>query len=139
MELTVENYTQGFLVDEELLGGVTPHPEEEGKFVAFVLNHHTGEYLAYQSFATIGEALEILSQVQRPWKFEKISGCGGSCGGSGGCGGKSTGGCGGHDHEHGEGHEHGQGGCGGHGGGKCGGHGHGSQGHGGCGKHGDAE
>ena len=91
--LNTENYSQGFLVDEELMAGVTQHPEQANTYVAFVLQHSTGEYLGYQPYTSLDQALDRINQSPRPWTFERISGgCGGGkCGtGEGGCGG---GGC----------------------------------------------
>jgi uncharacterized membrane protein YgcG len=101
MLLTAENYSKGFLVDDELLGGVTQHPEQPGTYVAFVLRHTTGEYLGYQPFTDLEEALAVINRVKRSWTYEKTGGCGGQggggCDGSGGCGGHSGGGgCGSH-------------------------------------------
>jgi len=91
MSLTAENYSKGFLVDEELMGGVTTSPEQPGVFVAYVLNHLTGEYLGYQAFPELDQALQALLGVKRSWIFESVSGCGaGKCAGGnckvGGCG-----------------------------------------------------
>jgi len=91
--LTPENFRQGFLVDEELMAGITEDPEQKGVFVAFILRHTTGEYLGYQSFPTLQPALETLNQIPRTWTFERIGGgCGGACG-TGGCSGKGGGNC----------------------------------------------
>ncbi|MEK6578037.1 MAG: hypothetical protein AABZ55_02310 [Bdellovibrionota bacterium] len=95
MQLTAENYTKGFLIDEDLMGGVTEDPENPGRFVAFVLRHSSGEYLGAQPFSTVIEALDAINKVKRDWKFEKSSGCGGCKDGNcsskeGGCNG---GGC----------------------------------------------
>ena len=106
MQLTAENYNQGFLVDDEVVGGVAEHPENPGQFVAFILQHETGEYLGYQPFNSLQEALDVINKVERPWVFEKASSC--------------QGGCGEHEHSHEHGHGNG-GGCGGSGGGGCGG------------------
>src|SRR5438309_1924288 len=89
--LTPENYARGFLIDEELIGGITIHPDQPGLFVAYVLRHTTGEYLGYQPFESLEQALAVLNQVQRPWRFEQAGGCGdGKCGKTscdgGGCG-----------------------------------------------------
>lgn len=94
MSLTAENYTKGFLVDEELMGGVTTSPEQPGVpsvYVAYVLNHLTGEYLGYQGFPELEQALAAIQSVKRSWIFESVSGCGaGKCAGGnckvGGCG-----------------------------------------------------
>ena len=91
MALTLENYNKGFLVDEELMGGITESPEHPGSYAAYVLQHTTGEYLGYQVFPDLQQALDALSRVQRNWKFESVSGCGnGKCAGDrckvGGCG-----------------------------------------------------
>lgn len=77
MFLTPENYDQGFLIDEELMGGVAQDPSIEGNFVAFVVSSLNGEYLGYQSFPKLAEALNSLNSVQRRWIFERSGGCGG--------------------------------------------------------------
>ena len=87
MTLTAENYKSGFLIDDRLMGAVTETPEG---FAAYVLNHETGEYLGYQVFSKLEEALISISQVKRNWKFESTKSCGdGNCS-KGEC---STGGC----------------------------------------------
>ena len=96
MSLTSENYSKGFLIDEELMGGVTQKPDEPETFVAFVLRHTTGEYLGYQPFTTLDAALGAINSVQRDWVFDKVGGCGnGNCGNGsckgGGCGLKAKG------------------------------------------------
>jgi hypothetical protein len=88
--LNTENYTQGFLVDEELMAGVTQHPEQPDTYVAFVLQHTTGEYLGYQPFTGLDSALQAINQIQRSWQFEKVGGCGG-CGKEGSCNGGKCG------------------------------------------------
>ena len=84
--LTVENYRGGFLVDDELMGGITEDPQRPNRFIAFVLHHTTGEYLGYQPFDDLTLALQAINQIQRPWAFEKLGGCGGCNGAEGGCG-----------------------------------------------------
>lgn len=91
--LTPENYAQGMLVDEELMAGITRHPENPGLFVAFVLQHTTGEYLGYQPFALLEDALATLNRIPREWFFEKTGGCAGCGKGDGSCG-KVSAGCG---------------------------------------------
>lgn len=74
--LNEENYRQGFLMDDEILAGVSEH---ESRFLAFVLRHSTGEYLRYQYFNHLGPALEAINQVDRPLAFQGL-GCGqGKC------------------------------------------------------------
>jgi hypothetical protein len=86
--LTTENYSGGFLVDEELMAGITaaaavagtPAAEPPGQFTAFVLRHTTGEYLGFQNCETLEEALELLNRIPRAWTFESTRGCdGGKC------------------------------------------------------------
>ncbi len=86
--LTRENFKKGFLVDEELMGGVTEL--EAGNYLAFVLQHTSGEYLGQQLFTDLDQALAAIAQVQRAWKFESTHACGG-----GKCSGKECpiGGC----------------------------------------------
>ncbi len=102
MALTTENYRKGFLVDEDLMGGVTQDPVQESTYIAFVLQHTTGEYLGYQPFQDLDMAINAINQIQRSWTFERLGGgCGGKCGEGGGCsqgackigGGCSTGKC----------------------------------------------
>jgi hypothetical protein len=86
--LTRENFRKGFLVDEELMGGVTEL--EPGNYLSFVLQHTSGEYLGQQLFTDLDQALAAIAQVQRTWQFESTHACGGGkCSGSacpiGGC------------------------------------------------------
>jgi hypothetical protein len=88
--LTLENYSKGFLVDEDLMAGVSQHPENPELFVAFVLRHTTGEYLGYQPFYDLHAALHMINRIERSWTYERFGGCGnGNCGegkcGEGGC------------------------------------------------------
>ena len=86
--LTPENYKKGFLIDEELLAGVSASTESgREKFLAFVLRHTTGEYLGYQEFEDLSLALQAINRVERSWNYEKTqASCGdGDCG-TGACG-----------------------------------------------------
>lgn len=78
-KLTSLNYTQGFLMDNELMAGVTQAPESPQSFAAFVLNHRTGEYLGYRAYSNLEEALASLNSIPREWAFERSKNCGG-CG-----------------------------------------------------------
>ena len=77
MKLTADNYSKGFLIDEELMGGVTEHPEQKGAYMAYVLRHTTGEYLGYQPYENLDQALMAINTVERAWDYEKTSACGG--------------------------------------------------------------
>lgn len=91
MNLSAENFKKGFLVDDEMMGGITQNPENPAQYVGFVLSHLTGEYVAYQPFESLEAALEAMNRIPRQWAFEKVGGCGnGNCG-TGACKG---GGCG---------------------------------------------
>lgn len=84
MALTLENYKKGLLVDDQLMAGVTDHPEQPGKVVAFILDHGTGEYLAFHPFEAAEQALAALNGIKRSWKYEATGGCGkGDCAKSG--------------------------------------------------------
>lgn len=88
--LTSENYTRGFLIDDELMAGVSVISESNGAptsaYAAFVLNHATGEYLGYETHSNLDAALEKINAIQREWKYEASGGCGeGDCS-DGGCG-----------------------------------------------------
>lgn len=80
MGLSATNYQKGFLIDDQLMGGITEDPSNSSRFVAYVLNHLTGEYLGYQGFSELEPALAAINAVQRPWHYESSSGCGnGNC------------------------------------------------------------
>ena len=85
--LNSANYKSGFLVDEEVIGGVT-ELESGGTapvFAAYVSHYLTGETLSYQEFSTLEPALAFLQSVPRAWKFEAVGckaavkSCGGGC------------------------------------------------------------
>jgi hypothetical protein len=102
-KFTADNFKKGFLVDEELMAGITENPDTPGLYIAYVVRHTTGETLGNQQFEDLFEAIRTINDIQRDWSFEAISKCGGggTCGGSGKCGG--TGSCGdkhSHDHDH---------------------------------------
>ena len=80
-KLTLDNYSKGFLMDEELMGGISEDKETPGSFNAFVVRHTSGETLAYQKFSNLFEAIRTLNDVPRNWAFEAVSRCGnGNCG-----------------------------------------------------------
>lgn len=73
MKLTIKNYKNGFLVDDEVIGGVT---EMAGAvYSAYVSHYLTGETLAYQEFNAVQPALDFLGAMNREWEFEGV-GCG---------------------------------------------------------------
>lgn len=76
--LTSQNFDQGFLVDEELMAGVTESPEQPGHYSAYVLRHTTGEYLGHQAGLTLDQALAMINRIPRTWVFESTRGCDGS-------------------------------------------------------------
>lgn len=86
-KLTPGNYQKGFLIDDELMGGVSG---TENGYLAFVLHHTTGEYLGTRECSTLEEALATVNSVQRDWAFESSSQCGGGACNEGTCG---TGSC----------------------------------------------
>ncbi len=97
MQLTLENYKNGFLVDDEVIAGVT---EMDGGatpvYAAYVSHYLTGETYEYQEFERAEPALQFLAAIARPWVYEAV-GCSAktsapkSKSASKGCG---TGGCG---------------------------------------------
>ena len=84
MELTNLNFGQGFLIDEELMAGVTELEDHSG-FAAFIVRHTTGESVGYHEFPALDQALAALSAIPRGWKFENSKSCDGDCA-SDGCG-----------------------------------------------------
>ena len=91
-KFTAENYNSGFLLDEELMAGITEEQNAPGVFTAYVVRHTTGETLGVQQFTNLFEALRVINDIPRPWTFESTKKCGGNCA-AGGCG-KNGGGCG---------------------------------------------
>ena len=92
-KFTAENYKKGFLMDEELMAGISELPSEPGSFTAYVVRHTTGETLGTQLFTDVFEAIRTLNNIPREWSFEAISKCGGGNCGTGACN-KKEGGCG---------------------------------------------
>ena len=104
--LSLENYSTGFLVDDEFLAGVSENPDAPGAYLSFLVKQETGEVISLRNFEKLEDALKSVNELPRDWSYEKIGcGGGGGCGGhgDGGCGGHGSGGCGGHGHEH---HDH---------------------------------
>ncbi len=87
VKFNLDNFTKGFLLDDELMGGISL--TENGEFNVYILRHATGEVLGSQTFPTASEAIRTMNQVDRPWSFEAINKCG-DCGpnGGGSCQGK---------------------------------------------------
>lgn len=85
--LTIDNYSAGFLIDEELMGGITVHPKIPNTYIGYVLRHTTGEYLGYEFYEDLNVAIKAINRVKRPWVYEVAGGCGsGNCGkGNGSC------------------------------------------------------
>jgi hypothetical protein len=94
-KFTVDNFRAGFLIDEELMAGITETEEAPGTYTAYVVRHTTGETLGTQQFTNPFEAIRTLNDIPREWTFEAISKCGsGNCGKEGGCGKAGGGACG---------------------------------------------
>jgi hypothetical protein len=90
-KFTADNFKKGFLIDEELMAGISESPDQPGIYTAYVVRHTTGETLGNQQFGDLFEAIRTINDIQREWTYEAISKCGsGNCG-SGKCG---TGSCG---------------------------------------------
>ena len=93
--LTPSNFKKGFLIDDELMGGISEDPAISGTYVAFVIAHETGEYVDWTPFTHLDNALGYINNIQRPWTFESLSPCknegnchaeGGGCGNHGDAG-----------------------------------------------------
>ena len=84
-KFTAENFKKGFLVDEELMAGITESPDAPGLYTAYVVRHTTGETLGTQQFTNPFEAIRTINEIQREWNYEAISKCGGGNCGSGKC------------------------------------------------------
>ena len=92
-KFTADNFLKGFLIDDELMAGISEVKEAPGTYSAFVVRHTTGETLGVQQFTDLFEAIRTLNGIPREWAYEAISKCGsGNCK-SGSCG-KEGGGCG---------------------------------------------
>ena len=79
--LDLTNYNKGFLIDDEWMGGVSESADAPGKFIAFVIDQMTGEYVSFHIFPAAADAVVALNKINRAWKFESAAGC--NCGTSG--------------------------------------------------------
>lgn len=87
--LNEANYRKGFLVDDEVLAGIS---DDDG-FTAYIVNQCSGEFILNQTFSDLESAINTLNSIDRPWKYEATAGgCGGGNCSNGNCG-KSGGGC----------------------------------------------
>lgn len=92
-KFTADNYKAGFLIDEELMAGISDVKDQPGTYTAYVVRHTTGETLGVQQFTNLFEAIRTINEIPRPWEFESVKRCGsGNCSNgkcsAGGCGGK---------------------------------------------------
>jgi hypothetical protein len=85
IKFTADNFKSGFLIDEELLAGISETPDSPGVFTAYVVRHTTGETLGSQQYTNVFEAIRTINNIERHWSFESTSKCGGNCA-SGSCG-----------------------------------------------------
>ena len=93
-KFTIDNFKAGFLIDEELMAGITEPSDAPGTYTAYVVRHTTGESLGSQIFSNPFEAIRTLNGIAREWTFEAISKCGsGNCGKEGGCSKEGGGSC----------------------------------------------
>jgi hypothetical protein len=90
-KFTADNFLKGFLIDDELMAGISESADAPGVYTAYVVRHSTGETLGVQEFTNLFEAIRTLNDIPREWVFDSVQKCGGGKCGSGKCGG---GGCG---------------------------------------------
>ncbi|HRK03230.1 MAG TPA: hypothetical protein PLH57_11245 [Oligoflexia bacterium] len=76
LALTEENFSKGFLVDDEWIAGVTELPSTTGGtvFAAYVSHYLTGETIQYQEFPEPRQAIDFIRAIDRAWVYEAI-GC----------------------------------------------------------------
>ncbi|MGE0615266.1 MAG: hypothetical protein AB7P04_06470 [Bacteriovoracia bacterium] len=87
--LTSENYRDGFLIDDQWMGGVSENPAHEtsastDRFVAYVVDVSEGVTLGAHGYPTLAEALHAINRIPRAWRFESARSCHTGCA-SGGC------------------------------------------------------
>lgn len=73
--LSAQNYKKGLLIDDQVMGGVSPL--EGNRYLAFIISHETGEYLGAHEFDALEPALSALNRLPRNWVFEAATECGG--------------------------------------------------------------
>ncbi len=73
--LTDQNYSKGFLIDSEWIGGVAPDPQSPENFIAYVVEIATAKTLGVHKFDSLEKALVALNKIPRTWSFESTSGC----------------------------------------------------------------
>ena len=84
-KLTTDNFKKGFLIDEELMAGISENTEQGQSYTAYVVRHTTGETLGVKEFTDLFEAIRTLNSIPREWNYEAISKCGGGNCGTGAC------------------------------------------------------
>jgi len=71
------------------MGGISKNPQNPLEFIAYIMNHLEGQYVTYHVCSSLNEALSMINRVERDWKFESTSVCGGckdgECGKEGSC------------------------------------------------------
>ena len=88
-KFTADNFKKGFLMDDELMAGISESAESPGVYTAFVVRHTTGETLGVGHYQNLFEAIRTLNDIPREWAYQAVSKCGGGgCGGTNACGGK---------------------------------------------------
>lgn len=88
MNLTEQNYTKGFLLADHLMAGVGPSPKNPDQFVAYVVDHLSGSYLACEVFPVLQQAIDFVNRVPEDWLYVPYGGgCGSGDCGNGDCGG----------------------------------------------------
>jgi hypothetical protein len=92
MFLTPQNYSKGFLIDSEWMGGVAPDIENPDGFVAYVIDIASAQSLGVHKFATLDQALTAINKIPRQWAYESTTGCGGGNCETGNCQAQKNGG-----------------------------------------------
>lgn len=89
--LSSENYTQGFLIDNEWMAGVSEMTDPDARtqqYLAYVVDLVTQSTVGAHRFSTLGEALDAIARIRSSWEFVPTTrcgqpgGCGGNCGSS---------------------------------------------------------
>lgn len=76
MPLHKENYQRGFLIDDHWMAGVADDPDFPGCFLAYVVDHPSGEMISTHRFNSLEEALRALQRLNRRWVFQSTQNCG---------------------------------------------------------------
>ena len=84
LKFSVQNFNQGFLIDDECLAGLVL-VNSTPLYHAFVVNFLENKTIEERFFSQPLDAISFLNEYPRAWRYESASGCDGEACGEGNC------------------------------------------------------